>query len=336
MIAIATYATSAYCYAQAAQAPLIAAALRYARVDPASVMFIFVGDASKECKAAFGEHDKRMKAMGVEKIERLILDVACNKNGKHGQDSNLVIARMQQAAFDAARCAGATLFWSVEADILPPANTLRSLMDTLTFDRGFYDVAMCTYPNERFLGGYGNPRNWIAPTVYPDERDVPEDLGVKLAARDERQRSTEPPTEDEIKEWQALDKAVEDCPPKGNVFARNAPGWRPRGWLEDAYPGIGLGGTVMTYWTGMGCTLLSEDALHVANFIGYDGGCTQDLWLCWRCWHPAAMRLAVVTHSVCSHVKLKDGKPVIHHATHELAGARAGHLNNHSREWSGL
>lgn len=350
-LAVATFATKNYCYACEAQAPLLVASLRYAEVCPSEVLFIFVGDGSKEATTAFTGYEKRLKIMGVSS-ERITLDVACNANGKHAKASNLVIARMQNAAFDLARCHGAAAFWSLEADILPQPNALRTLMDTLAFDRGWYDVAMATYPNEEFLGGHGDPRNWIAPNVTSEEKEVAPDLAAWLAYRDRRRMAGVQPDAKEAAEWAQMDRDLEASPPKGNVFQLNAAGYKRRGWLPHAYPGIGLGSIVPVEWVGVGCTLLSERALNLANFTGYDGGCTQDLWLCWRAWHTAGLRIATATHAVCSHVKIREIKeteakngetkdkitkqPFIHHAHHELSGVRQGHLNNDTRPWEGL
>jgi hypothetical protein len=351
MLAIATYATKSYCYACEAQAPLVVASLRYAGLDPKSVLFVFAGDKSKESKAAFAHYKTRFDRMGVT-CEHVTLNVDCNDNGQHQKKSNLVIAQLQAAAFDEARCAGATQLWSLESDVLPQANALRSLLDTLAFDKGYYDVAMATYPNEAFLGGHGSPTNWIAANVAPDEREVPADLQAWLDYRDRRRAAGMQPDPGEKAAWEQLEKDREACPPKGNVWQLNANRWRQRGWLDFAYPGMGIGGIVPVEWVGTGCTLLSERALNLAHFTGYDGGCTQDLWLCWRAWHPAGLHLATITHSICSHVKMrtvketttKDGKtveterkrPFIHHAHHQLGTERHGHLNSDTKPWDGL
>ena len=407
MLVIATYATENYCYAQHAQAPVVIQSLRYAKIAPTDVAFVFVGDGSKTSTAAFEGHRTRLLLFGLPdaRIIRIKLDVACNANASHGKNSNLVIAEMQNEAMDMARCLGADLFWSLESDILPQPNVLQTLIDVLRMDHGYYGVAMATYPNESYLGGYGNPQQWISPTVYPDERDVDKVLEPWLAQRNHRQQrgpspmniqeerwaaaidlivaetppeelapdiacwaagvmrrrfTASPVTEEEKKWWGALEIALDNCPPTGNVFERNAAkGWRPRGWLEDAHPGVGLGGVLRSFWVGMGCTLIGARALDLANFIGYDGGCTQDLWLCWQAWFPKNINLATVTHAICSHVKSVEvdmtpdeiaelpvpkgskAKQVtkkrvlkIHHATHEMSGARNGHLNRNTKEWN--
>jgi hypothetical protein len=325
-LAITTYATSRYAYALEEQAPLLLAALRYAQIPLDLVRWIYASDGSQQAQAAF-------KAVRAALPEAVVCQHLCltglneSPDGQHETASNLTIARLQAAAWHAARCAGASHVWSVESDILPNPNTLRTLLDTVSFDRGWYDVAMAGYPNAAFLGGHGDPQHWIAPTVYEDERLLPDDLRAALDARAERMRTGPPPTEEEEEQWRELDKQVEAAPPKGNPFGLQAAGWRPRGWLESAYPGIGQGAVLPTHWVGLGCTLLTGRALDLANWTGYEGKGTQDLWLCWRCWHPAGLRLAVVPHALCSHVKRQgDSGFVTWFARHELGGPCHGHL----------
>ena len=111
--------------------------------------------------------------------------------------------------------------------------------------------------------------------------------------------------------------------------------------MDFAYPGIGEGAVVPSDWCGLGCTLMSKKALALADFNGYDGGGTQDLFLCWHRWHPAGLRLACVPHVVCDHVKrekaLVDGqeKDVVSHyrAYHEQAPEYRGHLRVRKQPW---
>jgi hypothetical protein len=128
----------------------------------------------------------------------------------------------------------------------------------------------------------------------------------------------------EVKE--KADAELKTAPADGNIFARQAKGWRPRGWLEEAYPGVGCGAMLPTDWFGMGCTLFSQRALQLANWTGYQGAGTQDLWLGWRCLHQHGLRFAVVPHALASHLKPVDGKMTLMHAYHELDGLTKGHL----------
>jgi hypothetical protein len=122
---------------------------------------------------------------------------------------------------------------------------------------------------------------------------------------------------------------VKSSPPDGNIWEVTAKhGWRRRGWMDFAYPGIGYGAVVPSDWCGLGCTLLSKGALAHADFCGYDGRGTQDLFLCWSRWHPAGLRIACVPHVACDHIKRQAGKPeILHHrAYHEQEGECRGHL----------
>jgi hypothetical protein len=307
MIAISTYATRSFLYALDDQAALVVAAWRYA--DSPAAQYILVTDMSDEAVSAA----KRLREILPFRMWHLPLDVDENATGTHEQSSNVVIAAMQHEALSKARFIGADFLWSVEADILPNANTLQSLTDALRFDRGWYDVAMAGYPNHSFLGGYGTMQNQIAPNVYPNERKVSVDLAKRLKSKDLATRN----------------KAQEDaknCAPNGNIFERQAKGWKPRGWLEEAYPGVGRGAILPTSWFGMGCTLFSRKAMDLSNWTGYQGAGTQDLWLGWRCLHQHGLRFAVVPHALCSHLKRINGKMTLLHSYHETQGDSAGHL----------
>jgi hypothetical protein len=309
MIAIATYATKSFLYAIEDQSALVLAAARYAQLNDNELTYILVTDDSQEGRDA-AESVKDTLPFAVIHCP---IDVDENTTGKHNASGNITIAAMQHEAFHIARRIGAKFFWSVEADILPNANTLQCLMDALAFDRGFYDVAMAAYPNASFLGGHGTPRNHIAPNVYDDERKISKDLARRLKSKNKG-----------VKEKAAAE--LKTAPADGNIFARQAKGWKPRGWLEEAYPGVGCGAMLPTDWFGMGCTLFSQRALQLANWTGYQGAGTQDLWLGWRCLHQHGLRFAVVPHALASHLKPVDGKMTLMHAYHELDGLTKGHL----------
>ena len=130
-------------------------------------------------------------------------------------------------------------------------------------------------------------------------------------------------------------KRVKNCPPDGNIWEVIAKhGWHPRGWMDYAYPGIGKGAIVPSDWCGLGNTLLSKRALQLADFTGYLGHGTQDLFLCWRRWRPNGLRIACVPHIAADHVKKSaDGKIVHHVAFHEPEGPYEGHLRGIAQEW---
>lgn len=343
MLAITTYCTKSYTYALEAQIPLCIQALQIAKIKNA--VFIMAGDKSDKVKDVFSIYSDALKRMGIASV-LLSLDVVCNENANHQKGSNLVIANLQHAAWQEARLQGASMCWSLESDILPQPKALRALIDTINFDGGWYDVAMAAYPNSEFLGGRGTPKNWILPTVYPDEKLISEELQKRIDAKEVRSKelieAKEQPTDEDKEEWTEIDKLVKESPPKANTNALNGERWRQRGWLSSAYPGIGMGAILPTDWVGLGCTLFSEKALQLANFTGYDGGGTQDLWLTWKAWQPAGLRMAVVPHVLCDHVKLrrdtKEGttKLEVLHAEHEIWSEYHGHLRTKSRQWEGI
>jgi hypothetical protein len=147
------------------------------------------------------------------------------------------------------------------------------------------------------------------------------------------------PTEEWHKRGQELHEKIKASPPKADIWKTIANnGWRKRGWMENAYPAIGKGAILPTDWVGMGCTLLSKRALSLAHFDGYGGLGTQDLFLCWNCWKPNGINMAVITHTLCDHIvrgrepDAKDGSnqdfnKIVHvQAYHEPEGDYAGHL----------
>jgi hypothetical protein len=233
------------------------------------------------------------------------------------------------------------MLWSVEADNLVPADALRVAEWALQMPQAdgsnFYDVAAVTYPNGLFLGGNGTPQNPIAEDFNEKERKLPPRLVRALEACRERLKGCKDQKigDKEGKRLGRLHERVKKCPPDGNVFEVTAKhGWRRRGWMDFAYPGIGRGAIVPSDWCGLGCTLLSARALALAEFSGYDGRGTQDLFLCWHRWHPAGLRIACIPHTAADHVKRdKDGKIVHHRAYHETEGEYRGHLRVRQQEW---
>jgi hypothetical protein len=194
---------------------------------------------------------------------------------------------------------------------------------------------MCPYPNTAFLGGRGTRQNPIAEDFLPEERDLP----AWLRAVWERSKTWTTHTKAVEARARRLRERIKKCPPSGNVFAVNAKNWRRRGWLESAYPGIGLGSVVPTDWVGFGCTLMSARALALAHFEGYDGGGTEDLFIGWHRWEPAGIRMAVLPHCPADHViwsKKKGGDAgeyTLWHVYHERDGECVGHLRTRQSRW---
>jgi hypothetical protein len=211
----------------------------------------------------------------------------------------------------------------------------------LEFDDGYYSVSTCPYPSQgggAFLGGRGTPERPILPDFYDDERDIPEDLKRKIERHKEQLKHINgTPNEKWKTQYRELAQSIQQCSPIGNVFACNAKGFRRRGWMHAAYPEIGVGSIVPTDWCGLGCTLMNRQALSLAQFDGYDGGGTEDLYIVWKRWYRHGLRINVITHSPCDHVirdRQKKGKFILCQAYHETKDAECvGHLRMELRPW---
>lgn len=333
MIAVTTYATQAYAYSVRAMARHVAAAVEHHREG----VLIFAGDQSKAIAEAY-EYFKGLLPGWKHQLIAMNLD---DDNERYKLDAQMVISRLQTAAFQAARQAGADMCWSVEADILPPPNALRCCEDMLRFDGGYYDVSMVTYPNDAFLGGRGTPQNPICQSYDVLEKYIEPELKRQfaqyLAEQSVIQKSGKPPTKEWLAAETALHEKLQQCPPMLNIWQSNAEfGWRKRGWLNDAYPAIGKGAAMPTDWVGLGCTLLSKKALSLTHFEGYEAKGTQDLFLCWHRWYPAGLKLCVITHTLCDHIKRDRANPknIVHlKAYHETEGEYEGHIRLRVLPW---
>jgi hypothetical protein len=340
-LAIVVAATKSYLYAF----PQCLRSIAAAATHHAEAHFVFVTDESEEGKQA--EHVARDELPSGWKITTLRLNLPEDEKN-YKKTAQLRIAALQGAGFAFARTkVRADVLWSVESDNIVPANALRALEWTLAMPNAdgspYYDIAAATYPNGLFLGGFGMYQSPIEEDFLPHERKLPprlklcfEECGKRLksetyASDKERARMTR---------WRA---DIRKHPPDGNVWEVNGKyGWRRRGWMEFAYPGVGEGAVVPSDWCGLGCTLMSKKALAMANFVGYDGGGTQDLFLCWQRWHPAGLRIACVPHVVCDHVKkekVKDAEGekecIIHYrAYHETDPSHRGHLRVRKQTWT--
>jgi len=279
--------------------------------------------------------DEKGVAYAKEVCPEAHIEITKFKEGdvKYKEQSQLLIADLQQRGFRKAIELGADLCWTVESDILVPYNALSVSLDMLEFDDGYYDVTFVTYPSHSgamFLGGNGTPNNPIAEDFLPEERQIPEELQAKFDALKkylDEGKGTPKTIEKKTKDFHQVIESMKNCPPKGNVFELNAKQWRRRGWFDNAHPGIGRGAVLETDWTGLGCNLLSRKALSLASFDGYDGKGTQDLFLNWRRWKANDLRFCVISHCICEHVITKeDGTHWVALAHHEPQGECKGHL----------
>jgi len=332
-LAIVTAATKSYLYAwQACVRSIAAAAAHYPDAH-----FIFCTDQSEEAKLAA----KMLKEELPEgwKITTINLPIKDDEKD-YKTTAQLRIAALQGAGFAFAKTkVRADLLWSVESDNIVPANALRVLEWALAMPQAegtpVYDIAAGTYVNGSFLGGFGTPFSQINKDFLPCERKMTPRLIVCLDATEDRLKKGQ--SEKESNRMKRLMDLVEKCPPDGTLWeVIQKHGWRRRGWLEAAYPGIGWGSLVPGDWCGLGCTLMNKKALMLADFAGYEGHGTQDLFLCWQRWHPAGLKLAIVPHVACDHVKRDEKGKLIHHvAYHEQQGECRGHLRTKRIPWIG-
>lgn len=334
MIAITVAATKSYLHAW----PQCLRAIAAAATHYAEAHFILATDESKESKSA-AELAQRELPEGW-KVSVLNLPIKDDKSTRYKEDAQMRIAALQGACFSFARRIRADRCWVVESDTIVPADALRVLEWTLAMPTAdgtpHYDIAAATYPNGLFLGGFGTPQNQIAEDFLPKERKLPPRLKLAFEACEKRlKEAKEHKTgEREMKRMGRLRERIKSSPPDGNIWEVTAKhGWRRRGWMDFAYPGIGKGSVVPSDWCGLGCTLLSQRALAHADFTGYEGKGTQDLFLCWHRWYPASLKIAAVPHICCDHIKRKpaeapaDTPDIIHYrAYHETEGEHRGHL----------
>jgi len=331
MLAIITAATRSYLHVWPHTVRRIAAAAAH----HAEAHFILATDESPEAETAL--EVARAELPEGWRVTKLAQPMDDGEGEKYKHAAQIRIARLQGAAFAFARKIRATACWSVESDNLVAADSLRVLEWALSMPTAdgspYYHIAAGTYPNGLFLGGHGTPQNPIAEDFKEDERKLPPRLAAALDAT--RERLKDNPSEKEAKRLGRLCERVKKCPPDGTIWEVIAKhGWRRRGWMDFAYPGIGQGAMVPSDWCGLGCTLLSSAALAHADFTGYDGGGTQDLFLCWHRWHPAGLRIACVPHVLADHVKPGPEGTIIHHrAYHEPEGECRGHLRQRQQPW---
>jgi hypothetical protein len=315
-------------------------------LKPMQACFRRIHSAIKHAKREDQEHllicvtDKASKKDVESLLKRfenqIVICADVEESGEHYKnDRQIMIATLQSIGFEEARQRDCDLLWSVEADVLVPYNALSVSMQMLEFDDNYYDVAFVTYPSQgggSFLGGHGDPRHAIAEDFLPEERKLESKLEALMKRNAEKLKDkslSHEEIEKEMKRSARISDLIKKRPPKGNVFKLNAEQWRRRGWLDNAWPGIGRGAVIPTDWTGLGCTLMSQKAANLAHFDGYDGGGTQDLFLNWNRWYPAGLKFCCITHTICDHVvrdeNSENGLTTLK-AYHEEVGETRGHL----------
>jgi hypothetical protein len=334
MIAVTICSTRSYAYALIAQARKIVACIER---EPEGVV-ILIGDNSLEINKA-----KEFYQSILPEGWKVELYIGKFEDGlpNYQNPAQLIIARMRSIAYDRARQLHVDFCWSLDSDVLPQPNALRVMKQMLEFDDGYYSISTCPYPSQgggAFLGGRGTPEHPILPDFYDDEREIPKDLKKKMDQHKAKLKTLKSrPNAKLIQQFRELSKAVQNCKPTGNVFHCNSKGFRRRGWMHAAYPEIGIGAVVPTDWCGLGCTLMNREALSLAQFDGYDGSGTEDLYIVWKRWYRKGLKINVIPHSPCDHVirdRAKKGKFILCQAYHESKNPETvGHLRMELRPW---
>ena len=343
MLAITTAATKGYLFVwpQCLQRALAAIS------NHKEGVWIFSTDTSDEGQKAFELLENSLpNGWKAKKIELPIVD---DSSENYKEPAQIRIAQLQGTGFAEARRIGADLCLCVESDVLIRADALRILEWAIqmpsTDGTPYYDIAMATYPNGLFLGGHGSPTSAINENFHESELKLTPKLieqSKKFETQSlEFQKQSKQPSKDWLEKFSKFREEIKKCHPVGNIWEITAKyGWKRRGWLDFAYPAIGLGALLPTDWVGLGCTLLSKRALSVADFSGYDGRGTQDLFLCWKRWFPAGLRMCVSPHTPCDHVKpqrndkgVHTGEYVHHQTSHEQVGEAKGHLRCNSTKF---
>ena len=341
-LAVCICATQNYQYAMEAQARMVHANLHRLKHK---IVLILVGDEGMKKIAElytslFGERLKIERIAGFKELGA--------ENYKN--EAQLLIAQMRTAAFARGRQVGATFCWSLDSDVIPKTSacyaTLRWLLD---IPGAYYEVAIAPYPSQGggdFLTGRGAPENPIFEDFKLEERKVPAELLARKEANDAKLRATppgHPPAEADVMESQEIRKAVQACDPVGNVFEVNGKmGWRARGWMSAAYPALGRGAFVPSDWSGFGCTLMSARALDECDFLGYDGGGTEDLFVNYQRWQQVGIRIVSAIHEPAYHVSRRkaDGKYFLSWVRwvtefDQGKGECVGHLRTFNKPWYG-
>lgn len=338
MLTTVICATSSFAYAMRSQAFRIASNLH---AYPGRKKVLIVNDDSETMRKVVKFYQMLLPDCDPESV---VVQELKEGGKSYTPKAQMIIAKMRQAGFERARQLHSSFCWSLDSDTIPPANALRCMLDMLVFDGGYYSVSTCPYPNKNFLGGFGTPENHILSDFLPKERKLPTELAAEFEANEkelqELNRLKQEPSEEQRKRWKETSEKIEKCDPDGSLWEVIAKhGWRRRGWLENCYPGVGLGAVVPIDWCGFGCTLMNYNALALCNFKDYTGEGTEDLFICWKRWHPAGLKINAITHCLCDHViwakksdETKD-EYTLYKTYHETSGEFVGHIRQKEIPW---
>jgi len=179
VLAITVCATKNYTYAMAAQARRVAANCVHLR--PEELAVVLVGDGSREVEQIAAIYRQLFEKS---RVVVATLPIERDDHTNYKTEAQLLIARMRDEVFARARSLGADQCWSLDSDVLPPANALRCMQDMLAFDCGYYSISTCPYPNSAFLGGFGTAQHPIADDFLPHERKLPPELSAEFEANE--------------------------------------------------------------------------------------------------------------------------------------------------------
>lgn len=326
--AITICATKSYIYAMKDQAVRVQGALRYAGIDDPFI--ILITDMSE----GMNEVANLYKVLLPNSDVKVLHIPELNEAENYKTPAQLLIAKMRTIAFNQARRLDVDFCLSLDSDVLPAINGVQTCLDMLSFDKGYYNVACMMYTSQGggpWLCGRGTSTEHILPDFYDDERLIPkryldfnkkyQDLFSKSKDKMEAQKI--------FNKLSWVKKRFAKYAPKMNIFQANAKKWRKRGWFDNAYPAIGKGSCVPSDWCGFGATMMTRKALANANFDGYQGQGTEDLYVIYTKWKPNDIKIVAIPHSVCDHIvrdrKVKNN--YIHvFGYHEESGECEGHL----------
>lgn len=352
-LGIYTASTLKHSYALKAQARALHSACIYAGIeDPTVVLVTSDDDYFDEVKKEYEDLFEKGKIILIKREEF----IDCDKRKSYKNEIQLMIAQMRTIATKKLLSEGCNRVLSMDSDVIPKHNSIQCMIDMLNFDQGYYDIVQCPYPSQgggAFLGGRGTKSRQILPDFTVKERRVPKKMKNKKVKLEKEFQSfiedleknktpKSPEIEKKIEEKRRaiseIQKEMESCPPKNNVFSLNGKEWRKRGWFDYAYPAIGKGSVVPVDWVGFGCTMMSKKAAALCDWSGYDGGGTEDLYVIWNRWYQYSLNIANIAHCPSDHVVRDrgDNKKYIHIQTyHEEEGEHVWHLRQTSRPWYG-
>lgn len=345
LIAISICATERYAYAVKTQAEAVLANISYLGEDSYGVI-ILVSDGCKKMEDL--EIFYRNSLPEGWEVNHIYIKNVDDSHKNYKESAQLLIAKLRTASAVAAKQRRVNYYWSLDSDVIPKVNSLRCMLDLLTFDHGYYEVAACPYPSQGggpFMLGHGTPQRQILPNFYNEEKDVPEVILKRVELLSEKLKELEADSPNlektlherkilfnKIRRWDSyIDKR---CHPSGNVYDVTSKfGWKRRGWLDFAYPSLGKGAIIPSDWCGFGNTLCSSKALSLIDFSGYEGKGTEDLYIIWNRWHPNGVRIGGLPHCPADHIIRRDGKHVHILTYHEQGGEFNGHLRQRDVKW---